>query len=339
MRSASPAAAITNLSDPILQQASFQVNSNSFTPYPTGARRLQPDEEPPPDRARSRYNKLNSTPDTTNNREPFFPGFPNTGSQQSTRYSTSQYLRSTFGREHRQHVPRRRVAAARRYFSPELSPSLFGGNSIGDQGGYFLNIGNGCCATALANAGGSGAFQAREASTRVFENDLNWLKGKHNLSVRRLDDAGPAVAAEPDDGAGDALRHRRPAIRRQACSRPPTSPGASTAQLNNARALYALLTGRVSQILGNARLNEDTNQYQYLGNGFQRGHDAAVGLLRAGQLARAQQPDHQRRPALRAAAAVRRRRTTATRRRRWPTSAASPASAPTASATCSSPAR
>ena len=48
-------------------------------------------------------------------------------------------------------------------------------------------------------------------------------------------------------------------------------PGASTAQLNNARALYALLTGRVSQILGNARLNEDTNQYQYLGNGFQRG--------------------------------------------------------------------
>ena len=48
-------------------------------------------------------------------------------------------------------------------------------------------------------------------------------------------------------------------------------PGASTTQLNNARNMYSLLTGRVSQILGNARLNEDTNQYQYLGNGFQRG--------------------------------------------------------------------
>ena len=48
-------------------------------------------------------------------------------------------------------------------------------------------------------------------------------------------------------------------------------PGASTTQLNNARNLYSLLTGRVSNVLGNARLNEDTNQYEYLGNGFQRG--------------------------------------------------------------------
>ena len=48
-------------------------------------------------RARSAYNHINSTPDTTNNREPFFPGFPNTGSQQSTRYLVSPYFRSTFG--------------------------------------------------------------------------------------------------------------------------------------------------------------------------------------------------------------------------------------------------
>ena len=32
-----------------------------------------------------------------------------------------------------------------------------------------------------------------------------------------------------------------------------------------------MLTGRVSQMLGNARLNEDTGQYEYLGDGFQRG--------------------------------------------------------------------
>ena len=55
------------------------------------------------------YNHVNSTPDTTNSREPFFPGFPNTGSQQSTRYTTSETLRSMFGIEHRQRVPRRRV--------------------------------------------------------------------------------------------------------------------------------------------------------------------------------------------------------------------------------------
>jgi hypothetical protein len=52
---------------------------------------------------------------------------------------------------------------------------------------------------------------------------------------------------------------------------PQAFQGASTAQINTAKGLYSLLTGRVTQILGNARLNEDTGQYEYLGNGFQRG--------------------------------------------------------------------
>ena len=43
------------------------------------------------------YTDLVSTPDTTNNREPNFPGFPNTGSQVSDRYITRGTLRSTLG--------------------------------------------------------------------------------------------------------------------------------------------------------------------------------------------------------------------------------------------------
>jgi hypothetical protein len=268
MRSASQSGSIANLSDPILQEARFQVASDSFTPYPLGRvdynltknHRLS---------ASATHNKLNSTPDTTNNREPFFPGFPNTGSQQSTRYLTSGYLRSTFGANivNTFHAG---TSGGATLFSPELSPSLFGGNSLGDQAGYYLNIGNGCCATALANAGGSGAYQAREASTRVFENDVNWLKGKHNLSFGVSMTQGllwlqnqtfvpevrfGLVAGDPAAGMFTTGNF----------------PGASTAQLNNARALYSLLTGRVSSVLGNARLNENTNQYEYLGNGFQRG--------------------------------------------------------------------
>ena len=268
MRRASSSGSISNLSDPILQQASFQVPTNSRTPYPLGRvdynltknHRLS---------GSATHNKLNSTPDTTNNREPFFPGFPNTGSQQSTRYLVSQYLRSTFGTNivNTFHVG---TTGGATFFSPELAPSLFGGTSIADQGGFYLNIGNGCCATALANAGGSGAFQAREASTRLFENDLNWLKGKHNLSFGASMTQGllwlqnQTVVPEIRFGvvSGD------PAA---AMFTTANFPGASTTQLNNARNLYALLTGRVSQILGNARLNENTNQYEYLGNGFQRG--------------------------------------------------------------------
>jgi hypothetical protein len=273
MRRASSSGAITNLSDPILQQASFQVPSNSNTPYPLGRvdynltknHRLS---------GSATHNKLNSTPDTTNSREPFFPGFPNTGSQQSTRYLTSGYLRSTFGANivNTFHAG---TSGGATYFSPELAPSLFGGTSIADQGGFYLNIGGTaaapiCCGSALANAGGSGAFQAREASTRVFENDLNWLKGKHSLSFGASMTQGLLWLQN---------QTMVPEIRFGVVTGDPAAgmfttanfPGASTTQLNNARNLYALLTGRVSNILGNARLNEDTNQYEYLGNGFQRG--------------------------------------------------------------------
>jgi hypothetical protein len=47
-------------------------------------------------------------------------------------------------------------------------------------------------------------------------------------------------------------------------------PGASAAQLNDARELYATLTGRVVGIAGEVRLDENTDEYQYLGLGVQR---------------------------------------------------------------------
>ena len=50
---------------------------------------------------------------------------------------------------------------------------------------------------------------------------------------------------------------------------PANFPGASTASLTNAQALYAVLTGRVSEIGGNARLDE-AGKYVYLGEGVQR---------------------------------------------------------------------
>ena len=43
------------------------------------------------------YQHINSNPDTTNTQQVRFPGFPVYGSQQSTRYTTAESLRSTFG--------------------------------------------------------------------------------------------------------------------------------------------------------------------------------------------------------------------------------------------------
>ena len=276
MRTASGSGSIVNLSDPILQQASFQVDSNNYTPYPLGRvdyninknHRLT---------GSFNYNHINSTPDTTNNREPFFPGFPNTGSQQSTRYTTSESLRSSFGTNM---VNEFRVGASggATLFSPELSPSLFGGNSFGDQGGYFFNIGNGCCSTALANAGGSANYSAREASTRVVEDTVNWLKGTHNMSFGAswtraqvwLENQQHVPELRFGIATGDPA---------EGMFTTANFPNASTAQLNNARALYGLLTGRVTSIRGTVRLNEDSGQYEYLGDGFQRGHMNSLGFF------------------------------------------------------------
>jgi hypothetical protein len=268
MRSAAASGQITNLSDPILQQASFQVPSQGKTIYPTGKVDYNLNKNHRLTGSFS-YNHLDSAPDTTNTREPFFPGFPNTGSQQSTRYLYSQYLRSSFGANivNSFHFG---GSGGATLFSPELKPSLFGGTSIADQGGFFLAINQGCCATALANAGNNGNYQAREASTRVYENDLSWLKGNHGLSFGVSATEGRLWLQN---------QTMVPEIRFGIASGDPAAgmfttanfPGASTTQLNNARAMYALLTGRVSQILGNARLNENNNQYEYLGNGFQRG--------------------------------------------------------------------
>jgi hypothetical protein len=276
MRSASEKGSIVNLADPILQQATFQVNSNNFTPYPLGRvdynisknHRLT---------GSFNYNHVNSTPDTTNNREPFFPGFPNTGSQQSTRYTTSESLRSTFGANL---VNELRVGASggATFFSPELAASLFGGNSFGDQGGFFLNIANGCCSTALANAGNSANFSAREGATRVVEDTLNWLKGNHNLSFGTSWTRGQVWLEN---------KQVAPELRFGIATGDPAAgmfttanfPNASNAQLTNARGVYALLTGRVASVRGTVRLNEDTNKYEYLGDGFQRGHMNSWGFF------------------------------------------------------------
>ena len=58
----------------------------------------------------------------------------------------------------------------------------------------------------------------------------------------------------------------RRTIRRRACSSTTNFPGASTANLNEARALYALLTGRVQAIPGTARLDAATGKYVYNGD-------------------------------------------------------------------------
>lgn len=56
-------------------------------------------------------------------------------------------------------------------------------------------------------------------------------------------------------------------------------PGASATDLTNARNIYAVLTGRVTQIGASAILNEKTLEYTYLGANVQRGRQREYGFF------------------------------------------------------------
>jgi hypothetical protein len=251
--------------DPLLQRFTYQYDTKNVTKYPTGRVDFNLS-----DRHRltgsMNYTDLLSTPDTTNNREPNFPGFPGTGNQHSDRYTVQGTLRSTFTNNLVNELRIGRSGGATR-FSPEIGPSQFSGTPVADQGGRFLDI-NGDF-LGITNPHSTGSTSAREAGTRIVENTLNWLKGSHNVQIGGSFTNAVAwvenqqhvqtitFGVDPNDPANAMFNSTN-------------FPNASTAQLNDARELYATLVGRVSSIQGTARLDENTDEYRYLGLGIQR---------------------------------------------------------------------
>ena len=69
------------------------------------------------------YTDLLSTPDTTNNREPNFPGFPDTGSQDSDRYIDAGHAALDARRRTWSTSSRSAAAAARRCSRPRSAPA------------------------------------------------------------------------------------------------------------------------------------------------------------------------------------------------------------------------
>ena len=112
-------------------------------------------------------------------------------------------------------------------------------------------------ATATRNAA------PRNTTTWSVSDDLTWLRGAHTLTmggsfsglVNRGNtfDVVPAVTLGFDTTNDPAA----------GMFNTTNFPGASTANLNEARALYALLTGRVTSMANTARLNAESGKYEY----------------------------------------------------------------------------
>ena len=288
------------LTDPIFQEYSFQVPTQALSRYPTVRLDYQIN-----DRHRATYSMnyhySRGGPDTTNSRDQFFPGFPVVGSQLSDRKAWSTWLRSMFGKNFVNELRFGYGGAPIDFSMSDFTLDKWTG-PLANQGGHHLNLNN--ALSPLSNAGASATPSARDAYHRTIENTLNWQKGSHSLNMGGLfshfdlwmDNQQVIPELRFDVLQGDPSELMFTAANFQ---------GASTTNLTNARRLYAILTGRVSEIRGTARLNAETGQVRVQRRRPAAGAADGDGLLVPGQLAHALEPVAQPRPALRPADAVR----------------------------------
>jgi hypothetical protein len=197
--------------------------------------------------------------DFLNAAEPRFPGFINNGEQNSYRTTGSIGLRSTLSSNMINEL-KGGWQWSPNEFRANITPAHFE-----DQGGYAIGF-PAFSGTTLTSATTSANSAPRNTTTWSVSNDLSWLKGAHSLTFgasfsgvhnrsNSYDSAsvvnlGFDATNDPAAGMFNATNF----------------PGASTTNLNDARALYGLLTGRVTSINGTARLDAATGKYVYLGD-------------------------------------------------------------------------
>lgn len=250
---------VTPLNNPLVQQYTWSMPTQSFDPSPT----MRLDYEVTRNHRLNgsfNYRHINSTPDTTNNAQLPFPNSLQTGSQQSTRYTTSESLRSTFGDSVFNEF-RVGGSGGSTLFSPEFETDMFS-----DTNGYRLNFNGACCGTnaQLTNWSLGSGQSSREASTKVVENTTTWLKGNHNMqfgAVMVQADVWLANQTLVPTAEFDIL----PTEAADAIFNATTLPGASAADITQAKRLYAMLTGRITRLTGDARINAGGDAYNLLG--------------------------------------------------------------------------
>ena len=221
------------------------------------------------------FQKFNSNPDTLNSVDAVYPGFPNHGSQYSYRNSGSATLRSTLSPSVVNEV----------IFGDLWSPVYFFGDistdQFANQGGFSLGLGGGGTGGAFNGLTGATATrnkQSRNGSDWNLDDVLTWQHGRHALQFgenftqvgtwNNTQNIVPTISFGVDTTNDPA-----------AAMFAANLPNASTQNLADARYLYGLLTGRVTQMGGGIALDEKTNQYTWLGTQTTRSRMNEFGMF------------------------------------------------------------
>ncbi len=212
------------------------------------------------------WQRFKNSPDLLNNVDPVFPGFKNLGSQNSYRTTGSLGLRSTLSQN--------MVNEFKGGW--QWSPNDFFSNVTSDMfdelGGYGLTFPIGTSPFAVRSPA------PRNTTTWSVNNDVSWLKGAHSFTFGGSFSGVHNRLNGYDVVPGITLGFNTTFDPAAAMFNTTNFPGASSGNLTDARALYALLTGRVSAVTGTARLDAATGKYVYLGDLAQKARQFSYAL-------------------------------------------------------------
>jgi carboxypeptidase family protein len=242
--------------DPLLQEYSWLTPANQTEHQP--AVRIDYNINSS-NRLSGTFNKIwqDRDPDQLNGFDQRFPDTPNFGHTVARRPQRSIALRSTLSsdlvNEFRVGITR----GERIFFGQPLGG---GPDSFNDTNGYALTLGLG-----LTNWHTRNALSGRSAYQYTFDETVNWQKGTHTILVGGSAFLGRAWDDNQMQVTGLNLGFDNANDPAASMFSTGNFPGASGGQLGNARALYGLLTGRVTSVNGQAALDPDTNEYVLLG--------------------------------------------------------------------------
>ncbi len=210
--------------------------------------------------------------DFLNNGSPAFPGFPNIGSQKSSRFTNAIALRSTLTPT-MVNEARFGLTGGTVVFNGENSLASFTG-SVANQGGYSLGISAAGISNATVNTGST----RRNSPTWNFNDTLSWIRGAHSLNF------GGSFFQGNYFTTGTTFV---PSITFGVDTTDPASAlfvaanfqGAAAADITRAQNLYATLIGSITAINANAGLDEKTGKYSYLAQNTVRARNREMGFF------------------------------------------------------------
>ncbi|MBY0495599.1 MAG: TonB-dependent receptor [Cyanobacteria bacterium] len=199
--------------------------------------------------------------DHINGADKRFPASPNYRQVRTTRPTRSVALRSTLSSNMVSEL-RGGITRGERLFFGRPERNAPTADTFSDTNGYALNLDQNI---GLTDWHVTNTLSSRSGYQYTLDETINWQRGSHSLVFGGSAFLGRAWDDSQQLTTGIDLGLDQTNDPAAGLFTAANFAGASAAQLNDARDLYALLTGRVIAVTGLAALDPETNKYVNLG--------------------------------------------------------------------------